>query len=184
MKTVGMAIDCINLFQPWADAIVSQHIPVLIRRFRILKRGCIGIAATERIDDIFLTHLTDIELKIAEKYLKFGSVIGTVDIEDCIKIDNKNIFGALKTVVDKIDYDFYPAHLVIQEPPVYFWIVKNPIQFKTPVPLERIGIRWSRAIIPRINTNSNIKNGFWDSIDNTRYVSRNIQLRKYLSEHI
>lgn len=171
---------CINLFQPWADGIISKMFPVLVRTFPINKQECIAIAATEGIDGIFFNLLDELNIQLVEKYLQFGVAIGSVEVIDCIEIKNKEVFRELRKIAGKEAYQFYPAHLAPLKEKVFFWIIKKPIRFKVPIPLRSRGITWSKIEINQESMKKTKRKGFWDYFDYKVYLRINKELRKQL----
>lgn len=156
-------ISCVNLFQPWADAIVEGKLPILIRTFPINKRGKIGIAAMEKFDAVVFIMLSDRELRAAEESLSFGSVIGLVEIRECIPVHFKEASNVLTELIGETNANFYPAHLIPRRDRVFFWILANPSRLDKPVRIKSKGITWSTAEIQRSRSRSRSKRkSFWD----------------------
>ena len=176
------SVLCINLFQPWADAAVDGRLPVLARRFPISRRGRVGIAATEGMDGVFLELLTDRELTMAEKYLRFGCAIGSVKIDDCLEVTRKSCWKDLEDLAGRPATKFYPAHMMPRAGRIYFWVLSDPRRFRIPVKLLKRGITWSRASLTRNMESREIhtERTFWSQDAPRSYIRLNDEIRRAL----
>jgi hypothetical protein len=98
--------------QPWAYLICSGIKNVENRSWKTKFRGRVLIHSSKKISelDINIEQQKNISYDI-KKLLKFGSIIGSVEIVDCIK-NSKSIWA---------------------EEGKYHWILKNPILFDIPI---------------------------------------------------
>lgn len=118
-----------TVYQPYAHAIVAgvKHYETRPRRTHI--RGRVAVHAG-RLDEVQATkHLTNGEFwAVLEAVggggnLPRGAVIGTVEIVDCVPVEE---------LVDSLDNrerllgDYSPGR--------FAWVLQNPVMFKTPIP--------------------------------------------------
>lgn len=118
-----------TVYQPYAHAIVAgvKHYETRPRRTNI--RGRVAVHAG-RLDEVQATkHLTNgefwavLEAAGGGGNLPRGAVIGTVEIVDCVPVEE---------LVDSLDNrerllgDYSPGR--------FAWVLQNPVMFKTPIP--------------------------------------------------
>ena len=118
-----------TVYQPYAHAIVAgvKHYETRPRRTHI--RGRVAVHAG-RLDEVQATkHLTNgefwavLEAAGGGGNLPRGAVIGTVEIVDCVPVEE---------LVDSLDNrerllgDYSPGR--------FAWVLQNPVKFKTPIP--------------------------------------------------
>ena len=118
-----------TVYQPYAHAIVAgvKHYETRPRRTHI--RGRVAVHAG-RLDEVQATkHLTNgefwavLEAAGGGGNLPRGAVIGTVEIVDCVPVEE---------LVDSLDNrerllgDYSPGR--------FAWVLQNPVMFKTPIP--------------------------------------------------
>ena len=118
-----------TVYQPYAHAIVAgvKHYETRPRRTHI--RGRVAVHAG-RLDEVQATkHLTNgefwavLEAAGGGGNLPRGAVIGTVEIIDCVPVEE---------LVDSLDNrerllgDYSPGR--------FAWVLQNPVMFKTPIP--------------------------------------------------
>jgi hypothetical protein len=105
----------ITLWQPWAQLIVTGAKRVETRHWPTNIRGVIAIHAAKRKLDLTSFH----------GVLPLGAVVGTVELVDCIRIEE--LYGS--------EYDS-PAERSYGDwsPGRYGWLLRNPVLFDAPVP--------------------------------------------------
>jgi len=172
-------ISCLNLFQPWADAVIDGRLPVLLRRFSTQHRDKIGIAATEGFDGVFFGLLTDQDLSLAESCLSFGLAIGSVDVVDCYDVSKKSCWKELNRLAGRRAAHFYPAHLIPDSDRVFFWILANPKRFRNPLVLSSKGVSWSKAKTPLKVRHAQVQKNrtFWRLYKPAQYLRLNDEVR-------
>ena len=137
-----------TVYQPYAHAIVAgvKHYETRPRRTHI--RGRVAVHAG-RLDEVQATkHLTNgefwavLEAAGGGGNLPRGAVIGTVEIVDCVPVEE---------LVDSLDNrerllgDYSPGR--------FAWVLQNPVMFKTPIPPagnKGGGIGRNRHEVPRM----------------------------------
>jgi hypothetical protein len=147
MKIDGQEISCaIKLFQPWAYEVVTGSMPYLLRSFNTLKRGKIGVIATNRVDRLWLENADNLWIDKIKSKLDKG-LIGSVIIDDVICVLKGDIEDSLSKIAGKKYLsNYYPAYLMPSKKfKSYIWILKNPVLFKKSIPLKsKGGILWMR----------------------------------------
>lgn len=112
-------MKAITICQPFASAIIKGIKTIENRNWKTHCRGKLTIHAglskgwLERVSPAYREVLEP--LGEFEK-LPFGMIIGVVDLDDCVKFDHKEV----------IDKPFATGP--------YCWILKNPREFKKPIP--------------------------------------------------
>lgn len=177
-------ITCVNLFQPWADAIIHGKLPILARSFSTSIRGTVGIAATEGFDGILLAQFKTRDLTLAENTLTFGRAIGTAEIIDCQGVRRESCWRELECKVGRTAAQFYPAHLMPQSDELFFWTLANPKRFAAPRKLAAKGITWSRvSYSPKPKGNHLSKDHtFWGQYNLDTYIRLNKEMRRALKD--
>lgn len=175
---VAKILNCFNLYQPWADAVVEGRLPVLIRRINTSYRGRVGVASTQGMDAVVLCLLIDQDLLgMAEKRLVFDRAIGTVSIDSTMPVKGTEVLSRLSEMVTKREFEFYPYHLIPRDNRVYFWVLSKQRRFSKPILLKSKGIVWSKAIEHRSGRMFR-GTSFWQGFPEKRYVDSNKRLRK------
>jgi hypothetical protein len=178
-------LSCVNLMQPWADAIVEGYLPILARSFPVRKRGIIGIASTNGMDGVFLETLSDEDLKLAEKHLAFDKVIGSVRVDNCIEVRWANFWNEVQKIGGRNLYQFYPSNFLPMNDPIYIWVFSCPVRFRKPLTKISKGISWSsaeedaEAMKPSMQ-----KVTFWKKANYERFKEINRLLREDLAPPI
>ena len=173
-------LKCFNLYQPWADAVVDGRLSVLIRRFKTNNRGRVGVASTQGIDELMFVLLFEEDLLgMAEKELVFNKAIGTVFIDDCIRVEKKHVFSRLSKMVSSRDLEFYPYHMIPDAETVYFWVLSRQTRFSKPLRFKSKGIVWSKAIEDRHVSKPPLRStSFWRRFPIRRFVDSNKRLKE------
>ncbi|WP_298029295.1 ASCH domain-containing protein [uncultured Dysosmobacter sp.] len=111
-----------TVFQPYAFAIVAGLKGYETRPRRTNIRGRVAVHAAKRIwsveDMEILYHLLP-----ADWPQDFGAVIGTVEIVDCVPVEE--IVDSL-TASEKLFGDYSPGR--------FAWVLKDPVRFEKPIP--------------------------------------------------
>lgn len=127
-----MIVDTITVCQPYAQLLVLDEKRIETRPKLTHKRGTVaihaGLKSWWRFIGCYLQ--TDIMVMLYHhgflpEQLPHGAVIGTVDIVDCIPVEELagNITDRERTLGD-------------YSPGRYGWILENPVLFDQPVPAE------------------------------------------------
>jgi hypothetical protein len=122
----------ITIKQPWASLIIEGYKDIENRTWSTKFRGRVLIHAG--LDRKCKPDLSVPQLNKLYKYytgigtqpLKYGYIIGSVEIIDCV-INHSSIW-AEKTEM--------PAGCYMGEELVYNWVLANPIKFKHPIPAK------------------------------------------------
>lgn len=112
-----------SVHQPYAYAIVAGLKPHETRSRKTNIRGRVAVHAARRIPE-FVSMAAAIALP-DPVLLHFGSVIGTVEIVDCLPVEE--VIGAL-TERERALGDYSKGR--------WAWVLKNPVMFDTPVPAK------------------------------------------------
>lgn len=111
-----------TVFQPYAFAIVAGLKGYETRPRRTNIRGRVAVHAAKRIwsveDMEILYHLLPTDWP-----QDFGAVIGTVEIADCVPVEE--IVDSL-TASEKLFGDYSPGR--------FAWVLKDPVRFEKPIP--------------------------------------------------
>ena len=110
-----------TVYQPYAYAIVAGLKQYETRPRRTNIRGRVAVHAAKG-KPRFVTLAVDMALPEHMK-LHFGAVIGTVEIVDCLPVEE--VIGAL-TERERALGDYSEGR--------WAWALKNPVMFDTPVP--------------------------------------------------
>jgi len=172
---------CVNLFQPWADAVVQGLLPLLARRFPIKLRGKVGVAATNGFDSIILNQLTVNDMELAAETLAFGCVIGHVFVDDCIEVSRAKCWEKVAEIAGSRVARFYPVHLMPQTEKAFLWTLSNPARYARPIRVISPGITWSSASLPnerRLAAETDRQ--FWKEYDVTPFLRENLEMKRHL----
>lgn len=131
--------------QPWASLIVNGIKDIENRTWPTKYRGRILIHAGK---DKKLTHLfptsfmtseqvqrimkPDVQYQLlSPKYCIYGSIIGSVEIVDCV-INHPSIWAEKTEIDTDKDFGIFPEY----QKKIYNWVLANPILFDTPIPAK------------------------------------------------
>lgn len=112
-----------TVYQPYAYAIVAGLKGYETRSRRTNIRGRVAVHAAKG-KPRFVTLAVDMALPERMK-LHFGAVIGTVEIVDCIPVEE-----VIHTITEQ------ERALGDYSPGRWAWVLKNPVMFDTPVPAK------------------------------------------------
>lgn len=110
-----------TVYQPYAFAIVSGLKHYETRRRRTSIRGRIAVHAGKK--RIPLENMTVVVVPAVGKSLHYGAVIGTVEIVDCVPVEE--IMHTL-TERERILGDYSPGR--------FAWVLQNPVMLDDPIP--------------------------------------------------
>ena len=110
-----------TVYQPYAYATVAglKHYETRPRRTSI--RGRVAVHAGKK--RISLEDMTVVVIPAARNVLHYGAVIGTVEIVDCVPVEE--IVDTL-TEREKLLGDYSPGR--------FAWVLQNPVMFDKPIP--------------------------------------------------
>ncbi len=168
-------LSCINLKQPWADAIVEGMLPILIRTFSVAKRGQVGIAATSRLDKQYKNMMCEEDIYFAEDRLLFDCVIGKVEITNCVKISREEAARTVQEYNDSPARLTYPSHYIPKTKVAYLWSFERPIRLEIPLEITKKNLTWSQTNCEPIKTKKPQKQSYWSNMDLSRYNDQNLK---------
>lgn len=114
-------MKAITIYQPYAYAIVAGVKRYETRPRRTNIRGRVAVHAAKG-GPRFVTAALDSALPESMK-LDYGAVIGTVEIVDCVPVEE-----VMHTLTDRerVLGDYSPGRFV--------WVLQNPVMFDAPIP--------------------------------------------------
>ena len=144
-----------TVYQPYAYATVAgmKHYETRPRRTNI--RGRVAVHAAKG-KPRFVTLAVDMALPETMK-LHFGAVIGTVEIVDCVPVEE--IMHTL-TERERLLGDYSPGR--------FAWVLRNPIMFEKPIPARGKQGWWDWPFV-LIETGNKMGSGKSDGSD-TRII--------------
>lgn len=110
-----------TVYQPYAYAIVAGLKGYETRPRRTNVRGRVAVHAGKQ--KMKLTSTSVIVVPKAGKMLNYGAVLGTVEIVDCLPVEE--IIHTLSER-ERMLGDYSPGR--------FAWVLKNPVMFSAPVP--------------------------------------------------
>lgn len=133
----------LSLWQPFASLCVYGLKPVETRDRPTLIRGRIGLLATatepkayqsieyqdyfEKAFEQMLGTKSRERTRLAIDYLPRGSIVGTVDLYDCLPSERFRV-GDKMSASEYAFGDFSPGR--------WGWMFRDPVRFKTPIPAK------------------------------------------------
>lgn len=120
-----------TVYQPYAYAIVAgmKRYETRPRRTNIRGRVAVHAGKTRLMQAIMKMGLSGLEIwemraaVLFKKDLPLGAVVGTVEIVDCIPVED--VVDSL-TEQERALGDYSPGR--------WAWVLKNPVMFDTPIP--------------------------------------------------
>jgi len=131
-------MKAITIKQPWASLIVEGVKDIENRTWKTSFRGRVLVHAAAKPDNIKLeiegqASYKEIQmfsvLGRAEDDNLFGCIIGSVEITDCV-INHPSIWA------EKTPYAYLGKLTVECQPPIYNFVLANPIIFPEPIPCK------------------------------------------------
>lgn len=128
----------ITIKQPWASLIIEGIKDVENRTWKTNFRGRVLVHASARPANIKYeiegqASIKEIQmfsaLGRAEEDDLFGCIIGSVEIVDCV-INHPSIWA------EKTTYAYLGKLTVECQPPIYNFVLANPIKFPEPIPMK------------------------------------------------
>ena len=121
-----------TVYQPYAYAIVAGLKGYETRPRRTHIRGRVAVHAAKG-NPQFVTLAVDMALPETMK-LHYGAVLGTVEIVDCVPVDD--LIGKLSER-ERVLGDYTPGR--------FAWVLKNPVMFDRPIPARGFQGWWNWA---------------------------------------
>lgn len=138
----------LSVLQPWASLIVFGEKKIETRSWNTKHRGPLFIHASAKKNDTYRGIMLDFQQEFfslqlpAYKNLPFGAIIGQVNMIDTGKTNNV-VEWESQNVAIVSDKELTFIHLSKQEkafgdysPDRYGWLLTDPVQFETPIPVK------------------------------------------------
>ena len=144
-----------TVYQPYAYATVAGLKHYETRPQRTSIRGRVAVHAGKK--RISLEDMTVVVIPAAGNALHYGAVIGTVEIVDCVPVEE--IMHTL-TERERLLGDYSPGR--------FAWVLRNPIMFEKPIPARGKQGWWDWPFV-LIETGNKMGSGKSDGSD-TRII--------------
>lgn len=138
----------LRLFQPWASEVVNGNLHLLVRSSKSKIRGRVAIVTSKSFDKHWIKKASENEILMFNN--KLGTIIGSVEIKECIAVRFDNIKKKLIELGGKKYLEYYPKYLIppyLKKKDLFIWILEEEKEWGTPKPINGGGIMWIKLNI-------------------------------------